>query len=91
MLSNGHGNYTPLDPSILPPLQIIYARNPSDSGKVRCQKAFLMGRYFDFVPQSKESNLFFGVKKKRMQVQLIFVMQFIGLRQTYIDYLIPGC
>ncbi|KAL4189801.1 hypothetical protein AMTRI_Chr08g208980 [Amborella trichopoda] len=30
----GHGLYTPMDPSILPPLYLIYAENPSDSGKV---------------------------------------------------------
>lgn len=30
----GHGNYTELDTSLLPPLYLIYAENPSDSGKV---------------------------------------------------------
>eukprot|EP00897_Mesotaenium_endlicherianum_P003906 jgi/Mesen1/3543/ME000198S02745 len=30
----GGGVYTPLDPSSLPPLHLIYATNPSDSGKV---------------------------------------------------------
>ncbi|XP_057982716.1 glucuronokinase 1-like [Malania oleifera] len=30
----GHGIYTPLDISLLPPLHLIYAENPSDSGKV---------------------------------------------------------
>lgn len=30
----GHGVYTPMDTSLLPPLQLIYAENPSDSGKV---------------------------------------------------------
>lgn len=30
----GHGIYTPLDVNLLPPLYLIYADNPSDSGKV---------------------------------------------------------
>uniref|UniRef100_A0A2N9I3N2 Uncharacterized protein n=1 Tax=Fagus sylvatica TaxID=28930 RepID=A0A2N9I3N2_FAGSY len=30
----GHGIYTPMDISLLPPLHLIYAENPSDSGKV---------------------------------------------------------
>ncbi|CAO2829907.1 unnamed protein product [Amaranthus hypochondriacus] len=30
----GHGIYTPMDTSLLPPLYLIYAENPSDSGKV---------------------------------------------------------
>lgn len=30
----GHGAYTPMDISLLPPLHLIYAENPSDSGKV---------------------------------------------------------
>ncbi|KAM0954862.1 hypothetical protein TB2_022967 [Malus domestica] len=30
----GHGIYTPMDVSLLPPLHLIYAENPSDSGKV---------------------------------------------------------
>nr|KYP44013.1 hypothetical protein KK1_034535 [Cajanus cajan] len=30
----GHGIYTPMDLSLLPPLYLIYAENPSDSGKV---------------------------------------------------------
>ncbi|KAK9052393.1 hypothetical protein SSX86_029022 [Deinandra increscens subsp. villosa] len=30
----GHGNYTQLDTGLLPPLHLIYAENPSDSGKV---------------------------------------------------------
>lgn len=30
----GHGIYTPLDVNLLPPLYLIYAENPSDSGKV---------------------------------------------------------
>jgi glucuronokinase len=30
----GHGIYRPLDINLLPPLYLIYAENPSDSGKV---------------------------------------------------------
>lgn len=30
----GHGIYTPMDINLLPPLFLIYADNPSDSGKV---------------------------------------------------------
>ncbi|KAL7232660.1 hypothetical protein ACSBR2_010634 [Camellia fascicularis] len=30
----GHGMYTPMDINLLPPLHLIYAENPSDSGKV---------------------------------------------------------
>jgi hypothetical protein len=30
----GHGIYTPMDIDLLPPLHLIYAENPSDSGKV---------------------------------------------------------
>jgi glucuronokinase len=30
----GHGIYTPLDVNLLPPLYLIHAENPSDSGKV---------------------------------------------------------
>ncbi|XP_038998404.1 glucuronokinase 1-like [Hibiscus syriacus] len=29
----GHGIYTPMDVTLLPPLHLIYAENPSDSGK----------------------------------------------------------
>ncbi|XP_008776224.2 glucuronokinase 1-like [Phoenix dactylifera] len=34
MDKSGHGMYTPMDISLLPPLHLIYAENPSDSGKV---------------------------------------------------------
>lgn len=30
----GHGLYTPMETYLLPPLHLIYAENPSDSGKV---------------------------------------------------------
>ncbi|CAA3021645.1 glucuronokinase 1-like [Olea europaea subsp. europaea] len=32
----GHGIYTPMDVVLFPPLHIIYAENPSDSGEVYC-------------------------------------------------------
>jgi hypothetical protein len=31
---HGHGSYTPLDARLLPPLHLVWAANPSDSGKV---------------------------------------------------------
>ncbi|KAG1365719.1 hypothetical protein COCNU_12G007190 [Cocos nucifera] len=34
MDKSGHGMYTPMDISLLPPLHLIYAENPSDSGKL---------------------------------------------------------
>lgn len=37
----GHGNYMQLDTSLLPPLHLIYAENPSDSGKVSSSIQFL--------------------------------------------------
>ena len=33
MESKGHGTYIPMDASLLPDLYLIYAENPSDSGK----------------------------------------------------------
>lgn len=36
----GHGIYIPLDIDLLPPLHLIYAENPSDSGKVDILMAF---------------------------------------------------
>ncbi|KAF6166476.1 hypothetical protein GIB67_038213 [Kingdonia uniflora] len=44
----GHGIYTPMDISLLPPLHLIYAENPSDSGKVHStvRKRWLDGEEF---------------------------------------------
>ncbi|XP_021767481.1 glucuronokinase 1-like [Chenopodium quinoa] len=44
----GHGIYTPMDISLLPPLYLIYAENPSDSGKVHStvRKRWLEGDEF---------------------------------------------
>ncbi|CAL5220579.1 g2617 [Coccomyxa viridis] len=33
MQQNGHGRYESLDPDVIPPLWLIYADNPSDSGR----------------------------------------------------------
>ncbi len=33
--SGGVGRYTRLDPSLLPPLHLMYSSHPSESGKVR--------------------------------------------------------
>lgn len=42
----GHGIYTPMDVSLLPPLHLIYAENPSDSGKVSLPYCFsLVGQF----------------------------------------------
>jgi hypothetical protein len=35
MEAAGHGQYQRLDPSLLPPLHLVYCENPSESGKVR--------------------------------------------------------
>lgn len=32
----GYGEYIPIDIEHLPPLYLVYAENPSDSGKVIC-------------------------------------------------------
>ncbi|OVA18231.1 GHMP kinase N-terminal domain [Macleaya cordata] len=44
----GYGVYTPMDISLLPPLHLIYAENPSDSGKVHStvRKRWLDGDEF---------------------------------------------
>ncbi|XP_058098968.1 glucuronokinase 1-like [Magnolia sinica] len=44
----GHGIYTPMDTSLLPQLHLIYAENPSDSGKVHStvRKRWLDGDEF---------------------------------------------
>lgn len=40
----GHGIYTQMDFSLLPPLYLIYAENPSDSGKVSVVLCFVLDR-----------------------------------------------
>ncbi|KAJ8650783.1 hypothetical protein MRB53_003806 [Persea americana] len=48
MDSQGYGVYSPMDISVLPPLHLIYAENPSDSGKVHStvRKRWLDGDMF---------------------------------------------
>lgn len=55
----GHGIYTPLDISLLPPLHLIYAENPSDSGKVHStvQQRWLSGDEFIISSMEEVANL----------------------------------
>lgn len=41
----GHGIYKPMDISLLPPLYLIYAENPSDSGKVSIEAQLHFSSY----------------------------------------------
>jgi hypothetical protein len=42
----GHGIYIPMDLSLLPPLYLIYAANPSDSGKVSVMECLYLCYYY---------------------------------------------
>ncbi|XP_024975937.1 glucuronokinase 1 [Cynara cardunculus var. scolymus] len=55
----GHGNYTQLDTSLLPPLHLIYAENPSDSGKVHStvRQRWLDGDEFIISSMEEVANL----------------------------------
>ncbi|KAI4350623.1 hypothetical protein L6164_005065 [Bauhinia variegata] len=55
----GHGIYTPMDLSLLPPLYLIYAENPSDSGKVhsKVRQRWLEGDEFIISSMTKVANL----------------------------------
>ncbi|XP_071692510.1 glucuronokinase 1-like [Rutidosis leptorrhynchoides] len=55
----GHGNYTALDTSLLPPLHLIYAENPSDSGKVHSavRQRWLDGDKFIISSMEEVANL----------------------------------
>ncbi|PIA44094.1 hypothetical protein AQUCO_01700009v1 [Aquilegia coerulea] len=55
----GHGIYTPMDTSLLPPLHLIYAENPSDSGKVHSnvRKRWLDGEEFIISSMKEVANL----------------------------------
>ncbi|KAL4568301.1 hypothetical protein LXL04_023910 [Taraxacum kok-saghyz] len=55
----GHGIYTQLDTSLLPPLHLIYAENPSDSGKVHStvRQRWLDGDKFIILSMEKVANL----------------------------------
>ncbi|KAL1812270.1 hypothetical protein DCAR_0624479 [Daucus carota subsp. sativus] len=55
----GHGVYTPLDIGLLPPLYLIYAENPSDSGKVHStvRQRWLDGDEFIKASMEEVANL----------------------------------
>ncbi|KAG2714672.1 hypothetical protein I3760_03G038600 [Carya illinoinensis] len=55
----GHGIYTPMDISLLPPLYLIYAENPSDSGKVHStvRQRWLSGDEFIISSMIKVANI----------------------------------
>ncbi|RVW78589.1 Glucuronokinase 1 [Vitis vinifera] len=55
----GHGIYIPMDISLLPPLYLIYAENPSDSGKVHStvQQRWLNGDEFIIKSLAEVANL----------------------------------
>ncbi|KAI4320490.1 hypothetical protein MLD38_033967 [Melastoma candidum] len=55
----GHGIYTPLDSSLLPPLFLIYTDNPSDSGKVHStvRQRWLNGDKFIISNMKEVANL----------------------------------
>ncbi|KAJ4957300.1 hypothetical protein NE237_014083 [Protea cynaroides] len=55
----GHGMYTPMDISLLPPLHLIYAENPSDSGKVHStvRKRWLDGDEFIISSMREVANI----------------------------------
>ncbi|XP_031484991.1 glucuronokinase 1-like isoform X2 [Nymphaea colorata] len=59
MDSLGHGLYTSMDTSLLPPLHVIYAENPSDSGKVHSsvRKRWLDGDEFIISSMKQVANL----------------------------------
>ncbi|XAR51920.1 Glucuronokinase [Bertholletia excelsa] len=55
----GHGMYVPMDISLLPPLYLIYAENPSDSGKVHStvRQRWLDGDKFIISSMQEVANL----------------------------------
>ncbi|KAK6256396.1 hypothetical protein SCA6_017701 [Theobroma cacao] len=55
----GHGIYTPMDISLLPPLHLIYAENPSDSGKVHStvRQRWLNGDEFIISSMAEVANI----------------------------------
>ncbi|PKA63166.1 Glucuronokinase 1 [Apostasia shenzhenica] len=59
MDSLGHGSYTPMDINLLPPLHLIYAENPSDSGKVHStvRQRWLAGDEFIISSMEKVANI----------------------------------
>ncbi|PWA34306.1 glucuronokinase G [Artemisia annua] len=59
MHKHGHGKYTQLNSSLLPPLHLIYAENPSDSGKVHSsvRQRWLDGDEFIISSMEQVANL----------------------------------
>ncbi|KAK9123677.1 hypothetical protein Sjap_013279 [Stephania japonica] len=55
----GYGVYVPMDSSLLPPLYLIYAENPSDSGKVHStvRKRWLDGDEFIISTMNKVADI----------------------------------
>ncbi|CAN1272968.1 Glucuronokinase 1 [Linum perenne] len=55
----GHGIYTPLDINLLPPLHLVYAENPSDSGKVHSsvRQRWLDGDKFIITTMEEVANI----------------------------------
>uniref|UniRef100_A0A7N0TR47 glucuronokinase n=1 Tax=Kalanchoe fedtschenkoi TaxID=63787 RepID=A0A7N0TR47_KALFE len=55
----GHGIYTPMDINLLPPLHLIFAENPSDSGKVHStvRQRWLAGDKFIISSMEEVANL----------------------------------
>ncbi|BAU00940.1 hypothetical protein LR48_Vigan10g285100 [Vigna angularis] len=55
----GHGIYIPMDLSLLPPLYLIYAENPSDSGKVhsKVRERWLDGDEFIVSSMEEVANI----------------------------------
>ncbi|KAL3829552.1 hypothetical protein ACJIZ3_018354 [Penstemon smallii] len=55
----GHGEYTPMDIDLLPPLYLIYAENPSDSGKVHSsvRQRWLNGDKFIISSMEEVANI----------------------------------
>ncbi|XP_057491151.1 glucuronokinase 1-like [Actinidia eriantha] len=55
----GHGIYTPMEINLLPPLHLIYAENPSDSGKVHSsvRQRWLDGDKFIISSMEEVANL----------------------------------
>lgn len=59
MEKSGHGIYIPMDISLLPPLYLIYAENPSDSGKVHStvRQRWLNGDKFIITSMDEVANI----------------------------------
>ncbi|XP_074556095.1 glucuronokinase 1-like [Curcuma longa] len=65
----GHGLYSPMDISLLPPLYLIYAVNPSDSGKVH---SYVRQRWLDgdpFIRSSMEEVANLALEGRRVLLE----------------------